>query len=140
MSQKDELHPASAGAWVDRLGAVRLLPLPAFAATIGLAFLVRPEPVFAYLFFVGLGLSFGASSAITTAAWTEMFGPEKIGTIRAMSSSFAIFLTAAAPACFGLILGGGVAAEMVIFGCALLMLGLAWPFSVAVRRAHRSIC
>ena len=63
----------SAGAWVDRLGAVRLFTLPAFAAAAGLAFLLRPEPLFAHTFFVGLGLAFGASGAITTAAWTEMW-------------------------------------------------------------------
>lgn len=128
----------SAGAWVDRLGAVRLLAVPSFAAAAGLAFLLRSEPVFAILFFAGVGFAFGASGAITTAAWAEMFGVEQIGTIRAMSSSFAIFLTAAAPMGFGFVLSRGVSAEAIIFGCALLMLGLAWPFSIAVRRAHRA--
>lgn len=71
----------SAGAWVDRLGAVRLLAVPSFAATVGLAFLMRPEPFFAYLFFAGAGLAFGSSGAITTAAWAEMFGVEQIGSI-----------------------------------------------------------
>jgi MFS family permease len=125
-----------AGAWVDRLGAVRLLAVPSFASAAGLAFLMRPEPVFAYLFFVGIGIAFGSSGAITTAAWAEMFGTEYIGTIRAMSSSFAIFVTAAAPMCFGVILNRGVPPEALILGSALLMLGMAWPFSVVVRRLH----
>jgi MFS family permease len=128
----------SAGAWVDRLGAVRMLALPSFAAAAGLSFLLRPEPFFAYLFFAGVGLAFGSSGAITTAAWAEMFGVDQIGSIRAMSSSFAIFLTAAAPICFGFALSRGVVIETILLVCALLMLGFAWPFSIAVRREYRS--
>lgn len=130
----------SAGAWVDRLGAVRLLPVPALAAAVGLALLVRPEPVFAYLFFIAFGLGFGASGAIITAAWTEMFGTEQLGSIRAMSSSFSIFLTAAAPMCFGLAFNRAMPVEVVLFACVLLMLGLAWPASIVVRRIHRKRC
>lgn len=54
-----------------------------------------------------------------------------------MSSSVAIFLTAAAPVCFGFALDRGVPAEAIVFAFALLMLAVAWPFSVAVRRAQR---
>jgi len=122
---------------VDRLGAVQLLALPSLAAATGLAFLLRPEPLFAYLFFAGLGLGFGCSGAITTAAWAEMFGRESIGTIRALSSSFAIFLTAAAPATFGLLLNRGVATEAILFCSVLLVLGLSWPLTLWLRHANR---
>lgn len=54
-----------------------------------------------------------------------------------MSSSFAIFLTAAAPICFGFAFSRGVAIEAIVLACALLMFGFAWPFSIAVRRVDR---
>lgn len=127
----------SAGSWVDRIGAMRLLPLPAVTLGLGLACLARPEPVWAYLFFCGMGVSFGSSGAIATAAWTEMFGTAKIGSIRALSSSVSVFVTAAAPAAFGLALGHGVSVQTLVLGSAALMLGVAWPLSVALRRVHR---
>lgn len=128
----------SAGAWVDRLGAVRLLPVPALAFATGLACLLGSEPAWAYAFFTGMGVSFGASGAVTTAAWTELFGAARIGTIRALSSSFAVFVTAAAPVAFGLAFGRGWPVATVVVVCAALLLGITWPLSVIVRRALRS--
>lgn len=127
----------SAGAWVDRLGAVRLLPVPPFAFAVGLAFLFAPEPGWAYLFFVGMGVSFGSSGAIMTAAWTELFGVANIGTIRGLSSSVGVFITATAPVVFGLALSQGMPFEGLILGSAGSMMLIAWPLSVAVRRARR---
>lgn len=123
----------SVGAWVDRLGAVRLLPVPALTFALGLTCLLRPDPVWAYAFFAGMGVSFGAAGAVTTAAWTELFGAARIGTIRAMSSAFAVFVTAAAPVAFGLALGRGWPVEGLVLACAVLLLGTTWPLSWWVR-------
>src|SRR5690606_38496566 len=128
----------SAGAWVDRLGAVRLLAAPAFLCAAALAFLLRPEPVWAYVFFAVLGMSFGSSGAVGTAAWTELFGAARIGTIRAMSSAFAVFTTALAPVVFGLALEHGVPVEGIVLACAVLLLAVSWPLSLAVRRTVRA--
>lgn len=128
------LFSLSAGAWVDRLGAVRLIAVPSFAFAAGLACLLNPAPVWAYVFFVCLGVSFGTSGAITTAAMTELFGSEKIGALRGLSSSVAVFLTAAAPWLFGLALDAGHAMETIIFCSALLVPGIAWPLSLLIRR------
>lgn len=128
----------SAGAWVDRLGAVRLLALPPLTLVLGLASLLRPEPAWAYVFFVLFGLSHGSSGAINTAAWTELFGTDCIGAIRGLSSSFTVFLSAAAPVAFGFALDHGVSTEALVLGSALLVLGITWPFSLLVRRAQWS--
>lgn len=128
------LFSLSAGAWVDRLGAVRLIAVPSFAFAAGLACLLNPAPVWAYVFFVCLGVSFGTSGAITTAAMTELFGAEKIGAIRGLSSAVAVFLTAAAPWIFGLSLDAGYSMEAIIFSSALLVPGIAWPLSLLIRR------
>lgn len=126
----------STGAWVDRLGAVGLLALPPLTLVVGLASLLRPEPAWAYVFFVLFGLSHGSSGAINTAAWTEMFGTDCIGAIRGLSSSFTVFLTAAAPAAFGFALDHAVTAETLILGSALLVLVTTWPLSVVMRQVQ----
>lgn len=127
------LFSLSAGAWVDRLGAVRLLAVPTLTFAVALGFLLRPEEIAAFGFFLGLGISFGTSGAITNAAWAELFGHEQIGAIRGLSSAVAVFVTAAAPFLFGLVLTIGLPLEAPILGGAVLMLAVGWPMSVLIR-------
>lgn len=126
----------SAGAWVDRVGALRLIPLPPLLFAVGLGGLLQESPWGAYAFFVCLGMSFGAAGAVTTAAWVELFGSRLIGTIRSVSSGVAILITAAAPWIFGISLDAGWPFELMLLVSVALMLGLGWPLSVVVRRLH----
>jgi hypothetical protein len=75
----------------------------------------------------------GSSSAIMNAAWVELFGHEQIGAIRGMSSAIAVFLTAAAPVVFGLVLGAGYPPETLILGGAVSLLLVAWPMTWVIR-------
>lgn len=127
------LFSLSAGAWVDRLGAVRLLAVPTLTFAVGLAFLLREDEIGAFGFFLGMGISFGSSGAITNAAWAELFGRDQIGAVRGLSSAVGVFVTAAAPFFFGLALNAELPLEVLILAGAVLMLGVSWPMSLLIR-------
>jgi hypothetical protein len=101
---------------------------------IGLVFLAQPPVAFVYGFFVFLGMSFGASSGVMTAAWAEQFGSERIGLIRGLSSSVAVFLTALAPMTFGFVLEAGASIEALMWTCAALMVVIPVPVAAILWR------
>lgn len=124
----------SAGAWVDKVGAARLLVLPGLAFAVAIAALMHPSVWVIFAFFVMMGVSFGSSGAIMTSAFTEIFGKERIGTVRGASSSVAVFLTAAAPALFGWILAAGIAIESILGVCAVVLVVLPGACAFGLRR------
>lgn len=128
------LFALSAGAWVDRVGSLRLLALPTTLFAFGLLVLTRPEPVCAYIFFAMLGIGFGASSGIMITAWTDLFGVQRIGLIKGMSSSVAIVSTALAPVVFGLLFEAGVPHNAIFLGGAAFMVSCSWPMSLLLAR------
>ncbi|TVR45797.1 MAG: MFS transporter [Puniceicoccaceae bacterium] len=123
----------STGAWVDRLGALQLTGVPNLIFAGALAILILPQPIWAYVFFITLGLSFGASVSVISALWAEIFGTERIGTIRGASASIGVALTAASPMLFGYALDRGVPMEAILFSCAVGMLVICWPVSLLLR-------
>jgi len=130
------LFSLSAGAWADRIGAVRLLAAPTTLFALGLACLAQPSPVFAYAFFALLGVGFGASSGVMTTAWTDLFGAHRIGLIKGLSSSVAVILTALAPIVFGWVFEAGFTLETILWTCAGGMITISWPMALALRRGH----
>lgn len=127
----------SAGAWVDRVGAQRLIAIPGLAFALGVAALLPSNPLVIVPFFTLMGISFGAAGAIMTSAFTELFGKERIGAVRGASSSISVFLTAAAPALFGWLLAGGIGIESILAGCTVLLAVLPGACSFVIHRMHR---
>jgi len=123
-----------AGAWVDRLGSLRLLAAPTTLFALGLVFLAQPPTFFAYVFFALLGVGFGAASGVMTTAWADLFGTARIGLIKGISSSVAVISTALAPVVFGWLFEAGVALETLLWSCAALILALAWPLCLLLYR------
>lgn len=127
----------SAGAWVDRIGPLRLIGFPGLAFALAITFLLHPAVAMVIPFFIFMGISFGASGAVMTATFTEIFGKDRIGAVRGASSSVAVFVTAAAPALFGWVLDSGASLEQLLTGCILLLLVLAWGSSLLLRSLFR---
>lgn len=127
----------SAGAWVDRVGALRLIAIPGLAFSIGVLVLLSSNPVVILSFFVLMGISFGASGAVMTAAFTELFGKEHIGAVRGASSSISVFVTAAAPVLFGWILtfDGGI--TIILTGYAGLLVVLPLSCRLFIYHIHK---
>ncbi|MFO7724837.1 MAG: MFS transporter [Oceanipulchritudo sp.] len=131
------LFSLSAGAWVDRIGPMRLMGFPGLAFALAITFLLHPAAVMVIPFFIFMGVSFGASGAVMTATFTEIFGKDRIGAVRGASSSVAVFVTAAAPAIFGWVLDSGATLEHLLTGCVFLLLILAWGSSLLLRWLFR---
>ncbi|HUG09802.1 MAG TPA: MFS transporter [Opitutaceae bacterium] len=128
------LFSLSAGAWVDRVGSLRLLAAPTTLFALGLVLLTQPSPAFAFGFFALLGVGFGAASGVMTTAWTDLFGAHRIGLVKSLSSSFAVICAALAPIVFGYALDAGVSIESILWICAAAMVAISWPMSVILRR------
>ena len=85
-----------AGPMIDKLGAIRLLPLLPLAPGIGaLGFgAFRPSGM-ALVYLVGAGISAGMWFITVSALWAEMYGVTHLGAIRAMGQ--AIFVLSVRP-------------------------------------------
>lgn len=131
------LFSLSAGAWVDRIGPLRLIGFPGLAFALGITFLLHPAATMVIPFFIFMGISFGASGAVMTATFTEIFGKNRIGAVRGASSSLAVFIAASAPAIFGWVLDSGATLEHLLTGCVFLLLIFAWGASLLLRSLIR---
>jgi hypothetical protein len=126
------------GAMADQIGPLRLLGSPLIFFAAGLLLLTVFGGGAIYPLFIFLGLAFGISSAITTPVLSQIFGLDRLGAARGAASSIAVFATAAAPAFFGLILGAGISARLLIgLSAGTILLGF-WPFSIWVKRSYFS--
>jgi len=122
------------GPLVDRVGAVRLLPvylLPLALALLVLAF-GRGDP--AAPFYLGLaGLSVGSAGALMGALWPELYGVRHLGAIRGLAHGCMVLSTAVAPVLAGLLLDAGA----TVPGLALAMAVLVAAASALARAVRR---
>lgn len=105
------------GAWVDRLGARRLLPvflLPMAAGLLAVAGLDHPWAAPLYL---GLmGMTMGATGTLLGALWPELYGVAHLGAIRAVVQAAMVLSTGVSPAVAGWMLDAGVSMEAMAGG------------------------
>ncbi len=107
-----------AGVMVDKFTAARVLAfynLPMLAAMLLLAFFVGDYMAFVMLAL--LGVSIGFSGPVTGALWAEVYGTEKIGSIRSMTTSFGVWSTSLSPVLFGVLIDRGISLALL---CLLL--------------------
>jgi MFS family permease len=110
----------SAGAVVDRTGAVRLLPF--YLPLLGLAALVLAlfdHPAAAAGYLVLAGLTAGSSFILLGAVFAELYGTGHLGAIRSVVQACMVFATAGAPVLFGWLLDAGVGFASLAVGCAV---------------------
>lgn len=98
-----------AGPVIDRIGAVRLLPLFLLPMAVGLvAVALVAHPLAAIPYLTLLGLSSGVATTITTAVWTEYFGFARLGEIRSVVVAANVLASAAAPPVMGWLADAGL--------------------------------
>jgi len=107
-----------ASGWlIDRFSAVRLLPfynVPLLLAMATVAFVSGGSSV---LIMLGLiGLSIGCSGPVGGALWAEVYGTERLGSIRSMVSSFGVWSTSLSPVIFGVLIDQGVSYQLLSYG------------------------
>lgn len=99
----------TAGLLVDRFSARRLLPLLMLPLAIAMFSLVWFEGHWlALLFMTLLGITIGTSSPVTGSLWAEVYGTQKLGSIRSLMTSLVMISTAISPILFGVLIDQGI--------------------------------
>lgn len=114
----------ASGRLIDRLGATRLLPVmntPFFTGLAGLAIIDHPAMLIAFLALIG-GAS-GLAQTSVAAMWAEVYGVERIGSIRSLAVMLMVMGTASGPAVIGAGIDAGLDVAWLAGG--LLVTGIA---------------
>lgn len=112
-----------AGLMIDRFSARALLPfmtLPLFLALMCLSLL--DSHISALVFMVLLGLSIGIAQPVIAAFWAEVYGTDRIGSVRSLTTSLMILSTALAPWLFGVLIDLGINDTQLFGGSAFVVL------------------
>lgn len=119
------------GVLVDRLSALRLVPV--YLVPLGLGLLVlatAAEPWSVVVFMLLYGITNGLSLSLFGAVWPEVYGVEHLGSIRSVIVAVLVLASAAGPGVTGLLIDSGVdyPAQITILGtyCLLVSAAAAW--------------
>ncbi len=123
------------GPWVDRIGALRLMPVCSLPLAVGLIFLLVfsgkwVAPVYLFSF----GIAYGLAGGIKTAVWAELYGTEHLGAIRGLLATLGTLSTAASPVLFGVLLDNGVSFQALLAGSLAVVLASLPTLIIVVRR------
>ncbi len=111
------------GFWVDRVGAVRLLPLIGLPMSLGLLTLATTsEIIWGGLFLALTGVTVGIQSTITAPFLMEMYGSKHLGSIKSLATAIMVFCTAVSPVLFGWLIDTNIQIETLALASAVFML------------------
>ena len=118
------------GLLVDRVGAIRMVPLVALPMGFGLVFLsLSSDLAWGGVFLALTGVTVGFQSTVTAPFWSEMYGNKHLGSIKSLGTSVMVFCTALSPVIIGWYIDGGVSMDrLAIWGAIYIFLtsALAW--------------
>ena len=99
----------TSGWLIDRLGAMRLMPMVQVPMALGFLLMAVAENVLVGgVAMVLMGLSQGANSTIPAAFWAEAYGTRHLGAIKSLASAIMVFGTAVGPILTGLLIDRGL--------------------------------
>ena len=122
------------GLIIDKIGALKLLPLGSLPMALGLfALASSTQPVAAIVFFIGLGITTGVQTTLAAPLWSELYGSRHLGAIKSMASALLVFGTALLPFLMGALIDNGVSIDQLALAggsyallcCLLASIGLA---------------
>lgn len=122
------------GQLVDRFTARNMLAATGLPMVLGIILLgLLDTPLTAFLFMGLIGASTGLAHTVSSAMWAEVYGIERLGTIRSFSVMLMVAGTAAGPALVGPMIDAGwpvalIATLFAGFGIAATLLALAGRF------------
>ena len=118
------------GLLVDRVGAIRMVPLVALPMGFGLVILsLSSSLVCGGLFLVLTGITVGFQSTVIAPFWSEMYGNRHLGSIKSLGTSVMVFCTALSPVILGWYIDVGISMDtLAIWGAIYMFLtsALAW--------------
>ncbi|RUO65256.1 Predicted arabinose efflux permease, MFS family [Pseudidiomarina planktonica] len=129
-----------AGNMIDKIGSDKLIGANILPATLGVSLLLVIDHVMGWWLFLGLaGFSAGINAAIGGTIWAELYGIQRLATVRALYHALMVFSTALSPLIMGLMIDGGYHMDtiMVLFTLILLLAWLnAQRLAGALKRAN----
>ena len=124
-----------AGLLVDRLGAIRLVPLICLPTGVGLMALALGDDFYIAIIYMGLlAVSVGVYSTLSSPFFSEMYGTLHLGSIKSMTTAAMVFATAIAPVVMGWLIDAGVSiAAMAVGGAAYTLIASGLAFVARAR-------
>jgi MFS family permease len=117
------------GPTIDRLSALRLMPLTAVPLVLAFSLLLVPYDVFGswtpFIYMGLIGINLGMAGPISGGLWPELFGTAHLGAIRSLTSPIVISATAAAPVLFGAAIDMGVGFSTLAGGAVVFIIASA---------------
>lgn len=100
----------TSGWLIDRLGAMRLMPLVQLPMAAGFVLMGAAESVvLGGVAMVLMGVAQGANSTIPAAFWAEAYGTRHLGAIKSLAAAIMVFGTAVGPILTGVLIDNSVA-------------------------------
>jgi len=131
------------GLLVDRVGAIRMVPLVALPMGFGLVFLsLSSNLVWGGVFLALTGLTVGFQSTVIAPFWSEMYGNKHLGSIKSLGTSVMVFCTALSPVIIGWYIDAGISMDrLAIWGAIYIFLtsALAWYAYLLKAKSLREI-
>jgi MFS family permease len=132
-----------AGRLVDRIGALRLVPLHLLPLVFGLVIVaVFDAPLWASLYLLAMGVTTGLAFTSVVAMWAEMYGVRHIGAIKSLVSATMVFTSALGPPFIGVMIDAGVGMDvicLILAAYAVAGTGLIWLALRGVPRRRAAI-
>lgn len=111
------------GFWVDRFGAIRLVPFISLPMSLGLLILSVTSDLFWGGVFLALtGITVGFQSTVSAPFWVDMYGSRHLGAIKSLGAALMVFSTAVSPVLFGWLIDRGVTIEVLAMASAVYIL------------------
>ncbi len=111
------------GMLVDKFSGIKMFRIYLIPFTLGLIPLAFAENISGALGFLVLaGISVGMAGTVKSAVLAEVFGTEKLGTIRSVFTMFMVLSTALGPLIYGSLMDMNVSFQNILLGNAALLL------------------
>jgi MFS family permease len=102
------------GRLVDRIGALRLVPLHLLPLGFGLVVVAAFDaPLWASIYLLAMGVTTGLAFTSVVAMWAEMYGVRNIGAIKSLVSATTVFASALGPPFMGVLIDAGVGMDVI---------------------------
>lgn len=107
----------ASGFMVDKIGAVKLVPIAPLPLAFALLVLSQSNsPLAAVLFMIFLGLTSGFMNTLSGPFWSQMYGNKHLGSIKSMSTALMVFASSLSPYLLGVLIDSGVDINSLAFG------------------------
>ena len=116
----------TAGALIDRLGAIRISHFYLVGMTLASVVLVTVSGAFTPLiFFALIGLTTGCTNVVIASTLAELYGTRHLGKIRALAGAIMVIASAIGPVGAGVLFDIGIGVDAVALGFAAYMIAAA---------------